>query len=68
MSLAHGRVETRPPAKDLARASRHRIPGPAMSNDIVDIPDDYPSTGRGERGAWFRDSEGTMLGIGQAIT
>jgi catechol 2,3-dioxygenase-like lactoylglutathione lyase family enzyme len=43
------------------------IPGLAMANNIVDIPDNYPSKGRGERGAWFRDSEGNMLGIGQAI-
>jgi hypothetical protein len=27
----------------------------------------YPSKGSAERGAWFRDSEGNMLGIGQAI-
>jgi hypothetical protein len=39
----------------------------AMANNIVDIPDNYPSKGRAERGAWFRDSEGNMLGIGQAI-
>jgi hypothetical protein len=25
----------------------------------------YPSKGRAERGAWFRDSEGNLLGIGQ---
>jgi catechol 2,3-dioxygenase-like lactoylglutathione lyase family enzyme len=43
------------------------IPGLPMSNNIVDIPDNYPSKGRAERGAWFRDSEGNMLGIGQAI-
>jgi hypothetical protein len=28
----------------------------------------YPSKGAsGERGAWFRDSEGNMLGIGQLV-
>ena len=28
----------------------------------------YPSKGgKGERAAWFRDSEGNMLGIGQPI-
>ncbi len=133
MSLAHARVETRIPAKDLARAKRwyveklgllpteerdgglryecdagvfclfqssgaadgsftqmafnvddidaemtelrrrgvvfedYGIPGLTMSNNIVDIPDNYPSKGRGERGAWFRDSEGNLLGIGQAV-
>ncbi len=133
MSLAHSRVETRIPTKDLARAKRwyaeklglmpseerdgglryecdagvfclfessgfsdgtftqmafnvddidaevtelrrrgvvfedYGIPGLAMSNHIVDIPDNYPSKGRAERGAWFRDSEGNLLGIGQAV-
>ena len=27
----------------------------------------YPSKGTGERGAWFRDSEGNLLGIGQQV-
>ena len=133
MSLAHSRVETRIPTKDLARAKRwyaeklglmpseerdgglryecdagvfclfessgfsdgtftqmafnvddidaevtelrrrgvvfedYGIPGLAMSNHIVAIPDNYPSKGRAERGAWFRDSEGNLLGIGQAV-
>ncbi len=43
------------------------IPGLAMANNIVDIADNYPSMGRAERGAWFRHSEGNMLGIGKAI-
>jgi hypothetical protein len=64
MSLAHGRVEARLPAKDLGH---YGIPGLARSNNIVDIPDNYPSKGRAERGAWFQDSEGNMLRIGQAI-
>ncbi|AXB47704.1 VOC family protein [Amycolatopsis albispora] len=34
---------------------------------IIEIDGNYPSKGRGERGAWFRDSEGNMLGIGQAV-
>ena len=33
---------------------------------IVDIPGNYPSKGHGERGTWFRDSEGNLLGLGQA--
>ena len=44
------------------------IPGLPMVNGIVDIPDNYPSKGRGERGAWFRDSEGNLLGLGQATS
>jgi catechol 2,3-dioxygenase-like lactoylglutathione lyase family enzyme len=35
------------------------------TNGIADIDGNYPSIGTGERGAWFRDSEGNMLGIGQ---
>ena len=34
---------------------------------IAEIDGNYPSKGVGERGAWFRDSEGNMLGIGQAV-
>ena len=35
---------------------------------IVDIPGTYPSTGAvGERAAWFRDSEGNLLGVAQLV-
>jgi catechol 2,3-dioxygenase-like lactoylglutathione lyase family enzyme len=34
---------------------------------IADIEGNYPSKGSGERGAWFRDSEGNMLGLGQPV-
>jgi catechol 2,3-dioxygenase-like lactoylglutathione lyase family enzyme len=35
---------------------------------IVDVEGNYPSKGgRGERAIWFRDSEGNLLGIGQAL-
>jgi len=36
-------------------------------NGIMDIEGNYPSKGRGERAAWFRDSEGNIRGIGQAV-
>jgi catechol 2,3-dioxygenase-like lactoylglutathione lyase family enzyme len=42
-------------------------PGMKTVNGIADIDGNYPSKGRGERGAWFRDSEGNLLGIGQVI-
>jgi catechol 2,3-dioxygenase-like lactoylglutathione lyase family enzyme len=42
------------------------IPGFEMDGDILVAPDNYPSKGRGERGVFFRDSEGNLLGIGQA--
>ena len=41
------------------------IPGLPMVDGIVDVPGNYPSKGTGERGAWFRDSEGNLLGLGQ---
>jgi catechol 2,3-dioxygenase-like lactoylglutathione lyase family enzyme len=42
-------------------------PGLATVNGIADIEGNYPSRGTGERGAWFRDSEGNMLGIGEPV-
>jgi len=36
-------------------------------NGIMDIEGNYPSKGRGERAAWFRDSEGNMLGIAEVV-
>lgn len=41
------------------------LPGLETVDGIADIEGNYPSKGTGERGAWFRDSEGNMLGIGQ---
>jgi catechol 2,3-dioxygenase-like lactoylglutathione lyase family enzyme len=43
------------------------LPGLKTVGGIAEIEGNYPSKGRGERGAWFRDSEGNMLGIGQPI-
>ena len=34
---------------------------------IMDIEGNYPSKGRGERAAWFRDCEGNMLGIAEVV-
>jgi catechol 2,3-dioxygenase-like lactoylglutathione lyase family enzyme len=35
---------------------------------ITEVTGNYPSKGgKGERGVWFRDSEGNMLGIGQPV-
>jgi catechol 2,3-dioxygenase-like lactoylglutathione lyase family enzyme len=42
------------------------IAGFEVSDDIVVVPNNYPSKGTGERGAFFRDSEGNLLAIGQA--
>ncbi len=44
------------------------LPGLETVEGIADIAGNYPSKGaRGERAAWFRDSEGNMLGIGEAV-
>jgi catechol 2,3-dioxygenase-like lactoylglutathione lyase family enzyme len=42
-------------------------PGLRTVDGIADIDGNYPSKGSGERAAWFRDSEGNMLGIGQRV-
>jgi len=43
------------------------LPGLKTVDGIADIEGNYPSKRSGERGAWFRDSEGNMLGIGQPL-
>jgi catechol 2,3-dioxygenase-like lactoylglutathione lyase family enzyme len=43
------------------------LPGLKTVDGIAEIEGNYPSKGSGERGAWFRDSEGNMLGIGQPV-
>ena len=44
------------------------LPGLKTVDGIAEVSGNYPSKGgRGERAAWFRDSEGNMLGIGQPI-
>ncbi|MEV6114260.1 VOC family protein [Streptomyces sp. NPDC052109] len=43
-------------------------PGFRTRDGIADIEGNYPSRGaRGERAAWFRDSEGNLMGIGQPV-
>jgi catechol 2,3-dioxygenase-like lactoylglutathione lyase family enzyme len=46
---------------------RYDLPGLTTVDGIVEIPGNYPSEGTGERAVWFRDSEGNLLGIGQAV-
>ena len=43
------------------------LPG-TTADGITTVSGNYPSKGTGERGVWFRDSEGNMLGIGQSIS
>ena len=43
-------------------------PGLSTRDGIADIDGNDPSTGaREERGAWFRDSEGNLIGVGQPV-
>ena len=41
-------------------------PGLEANDQIVVAPDNYASKGTGERGAFFFDSEGNLLALGQA--
>jgi len=43
------------------------VPGLRTVDSIAEIQGNYPSKGVGERGAWFRDSEGNLLGVGQPV-
>jgi catechol 2,3-dioxygenase-like lactoylglutathione lyase family enzyme len=44
------------------------VPGLETVGGIADIEGNYPSkNATGERGGWFRDSEGNLLGIGQPV-
>ena len=43
------------------------MPGLETVDGIAEVAGNYPSKGSQELAAWFRDSEGNMLGIGQSI-
>jgi catechol 2,3-dioxygenase-like lactoylglutathione lyase family enzyme len=43
------------------------LPGFTTVGGIADIAGNYPSKGSADRGAWFRDSEGNMIGLGQPV-
>jgi catechol 2,3-dioxygenase-like lactoylglutathione lyase family enzyme len=43
------------------------LPGLKTVNGIARIAGNYPSKGTGEKGAWFKDSEGNLVGIGQPV-
>jgi catechol 2,3-dioxygenase-like lactoylglutathione lyase family enzyme len=40
---------------------------PGCVDSIVDIEGNYPSKGSGERAAWFRDSEGNLMGLAEVV-
>jgi len=43
------------------------LPGLRTVNGIAEIAGNYRSKGIGERGSWFKDSEGNLLSIGQPL-
>jgi catechol 2,3-dioxygenase-like lactoylglutathione lyase family enzyme len=44
------------------------VPGLRTVDGIAEVEGNYPSSGGvGERAAWFHDSEGNLLGIGQPV-
>jgi len=44
------------------------LPGLTTVGGIAEVAGNYPSKGGvGERAAWFKDSEGNLLGIGQPL-
>ncbi|MET4798126.1 catechol 2,3-dioxygenase-like lactoylglutathione lyase family enzyme [Bradyrhizobium sp. LB11.1] len=49
------------------RFEEYDLPGLKTIDGIAEITGNYASKGIGERGAWFRDSEGNLLGIGQPV-
>jgi hypothetical protein len=45
------------------------VPGLQTVHGIAEVEGNYPSKGGvGEKAAWFKDSEGNLLAIGQAVT
>ncbi|MCI3274962.1 VOC family protein [Streptomyces cylindrosporus] len=45
------------------------VPGFRTEGGIAEIAGNYPSKGySGERAAWFHDSEGNLLGIGEPVS
>jgi catechol 2,3-dioxygenase-like lactoylglutathione lyase family enzyme len=44
------------------------LPGLTTNNGIADVEGNYPSKGgKGERAAWFKDSEGNVFGLGEPV-
>jgi catechol 2,3-dioxygenase-like lactoylglutathione lyase family enzyme len=43
------------------------VPGLRTEDGIAHVSGNYPSRGSGELGAWFNDSEGNLLAIGQPL-
>jgi hypothetical protein len=46
---------------------RFDMPGFDAEGDVITAPDNYPSKGASELGAFFYDSEGNLIGIAQPV-
>ena len=60
--LKHARIEARIPTQDLSRARRWYAEKLGL-----EAVEERPGGLRYERAAWFRDSEGNMLGIAEVV-
>jgi catechol 2,3-dioxygenase-like lactoylglutathione lyase family enzyme len=50
------------------RLETYQVPGLSTVNGIAEVNGNYPSKGGvGERALWFYDSEGNLIGVGQAL-
>jgi hypothetical protein len=50
------------------RFEEYDLPGLKTVDGIAEVEGNYPSKGGvGEMAAWFKDSEGNLLGIGQPL-
>ncbi|HYD12423.1 MAG TPA: VOC family protein [Allosphingosinicella sp.] len=49
------------------RFEEYDLPGLRTEDGIATIEGQYPSKGTGERGGWFRDSEGNLIGVGEVL-
>jgi hypothetical protein len=46
---------------------RFDMPGFESHGDTIAVPNNYASKGTGERGTFFYDSEGNLIGIAQPV-
>jgi catechol 2,3-dioxygenase-like lactoylglutathione lyase family enzyme len=46
---------------------RFEMPGFDARGDTIAVPNNYPSKGTGELGAFFYDSEGNLVGLAQPV-
>jgi catechol 2,3-dioxygenase-like lactoylglutathione lyase family enzyme len=46
---------------------RFEMAGLDVRGDMIAAPDNYPSKGSGERGTFFNDSEGNLIGIAEPV-